>query len=84
MKARNNLVKAGELTPRSWEDYEFTCAKIIEVFGRSRLVTDLRPDDFERLRTEFIKGQGKKRRGHGPNTLFNDIGRARVVFNYAL
>ncbi len=29
-------------------------------------------------RTEFTKGQGKKRRGHGATSLSNDIGRARV------
>lgn len=83
LETKYNLVKAGELKERSFEDYKFTGAKLIEVFGRNRHVTDLRPDDFQRLRKEFIKGQGEKRRGHGPNTLFNDITRARVVFNYA-
>ena len=83
LESKELMVKSGELTPRSWEDYDVTCGKIIEVFGRSRLVTDLHSADFEKLRTEFAKGQGKKRRGHGPTTLSNDIGRARVVFNYA-
>jgi len=83
LETKENLVKTGELTKRTWEDYKLIGTKLVKVFGRSRLVADLRPADFEKLRREFTKGQGKKRRGHGPNTLLNDIGRARVVFNYA-
>jgi integrase len=83
LESKENLVNARELTQRSWNDYDAICAKIIEVFGRNRLVIDLRHTDFERLRMEFIKGLGKNRKGHGPATLSNDVGRARVVFNYA-
>jgi integrase len=83
LETKEAKVDNSELTQRSLEDYDTTCAKIIEVFGRNRLATDLAPADFKRLRKEFTKGQGKKRRGHGPATLSNDIGRARVVFNYA-
>ncbi len=83
LESKELMKDAGELTERSFEDYDVTCGQIIDVFGRNRLVTDLRPDDFERLRTELAKGRGKKRRGCGPVTLSNDIGRVRVVFNYA-
>ena len=83
LETKEAKVDSGELTQRSWDDYNIACAKIIEVFGRNRLATGLRPADFQRLSKEFAKGQGKKRRGHGPTTLSNDIGRARVVFNYA-
>jgi hypothetical protein len=83
LETKDSLLKTGELAERSFEDYRLTCTKLIEVFGRNRLGTDLRPDDFERLRKEFTKGQGKEPRGHGPISLSNDIGRARVVFNYA-
>ena len=83
LETKDNLVKTGELAERTFEDYKSICVKLVEVFGRKRIVTDLRPADFERLRTEFTKGQGKNRRGHGPTTLSNDIGRTRVVFNYA-
>jgi len=83
LASKKNLVKTGELTQRSWNDYDAICAKIIEVFGRNRLVIDLRHTDFERLRMEFTKGLGEKSKGHGPTSLSNDIGRARVVFNYA-
>lgn len=83
LESKELMVNTGELTERSWEDYKLTGIKLVEVFGRTRLVSDLRPADFETLRTEFTKGQGENRRGHGPTTLTNDIGRARVVFNYA-
>jgi len=83
LEAKDHLRKSGELEDRSFEDYKLTGTKLIEVFGRGRLVADLFPNDFARLRKEFAKGQGKKRRGHGANTLANDIGRARVFFNYA-
>ena len=83
LATKEALVDNGELTRRHWEDYKVTGTKLIEVFGRNRLVTDLRPDDFEKLRKEFTKGHGKRRRGHGPTTLTNDIGRARSFFNYA-
>ena len=83
LETKEALVDNGELTRRHWQDYKLTGVKLVEVFGRKRLVTDLRPDDFEKLRKEFAKGHGKKRRGHGPTTLTNDIGRARTFFNYA-
>ena len=69
-------IATGELKQRSWDDYNAICGRIVTVFGPGRLVADLRPADFAKLRTEFAKT-------HGPVALSNDIGRARVVFNYA-
>ena len=69
-------MKNGELKPRTREDYHVVCEKIIEVFGRGRLVSDLHPSDFARLRKEFAKT-------HGPKSLMNDITRSRVCFNFA-
>jgi integrase len=83
MESKEHLVKTGELRQRTWEDYHLIGAKIIDVFGKGRLVADLRPADFEGLRGAFTKGHGEKARGHGPTSLSNDINRARVVFNYA-
>ncbi len=83
LETKEALVNAGELTGRHWEDCRLTGVTLVEVFGRSRLVADLRPADFQRLRKELTKGQGKKRRGRGPIALTNEIGRARAFFNYA-
>jgi len=76
LASKEARVETGELKRRSFEDYDATCGRVVEVFGRSRLVTDLRPADFERLRGEFAKT-------HGPTALSNDIGRVRVLFNFA-
>ena len=79
LASKKNLLKTGELSQRSWDDYDAISGKIIEVFGRNRLVIDLRHTDFERLRMAFTKGLGKKRKGHGPTSLCNDIGCPRGV-----
>jgi integrase len=76
LATKKHLVETGELKQRSWDDYEAVCGRIVKVFGPGRLVADLRPADFTKLRTAFAKT-------HGPVALSNDIGRSRVVFNYA-
>jgi integrase len=73
--AKEEQIAVGELTQRTWDDYNTVCGRIIKVFGKSRLVSDLRPDDFAQLRKEFT-------RTHGPVALLGDIGRARAVFNW--
>jgi integrase len=68
---------AGELTPRSFEDYRTTCELIVKHFGGGRLVADLDPEDFAELR------KAMSARGWGPTTLGNVIQRIRVVFKFA-
>jgi hypothetical protein len=75
LDAKKAKVASHELTQRSWDDYYDTCKQIVKVIGR-RAVEGLRPDDLERLRQSFAKT-------HGPTALANDVGRSRVVFNYA-
>ena len=76
LESKEALLDTGELTLRSFEDYRLTCKKIVAVLGRNRLVTDLRPADFKKLRADYAKT-------HGPSALSNDVGRVRVVFNFA-
>jgi integrase len=66
----------GELSPRSFIDYTMTCRLLIKVFGKGRLVSDLHPDDFEKLRASTAKRWGPVRRG-------NEIVRCRSVFKFA-
>jgi len=75
LAAKQQLVKTGELKTRSWHDYDVAYARIIKVFGPGRCVADLGPRDFAKLRANLAKT-------HGPVALANDIGRARVAFNY--
>jgi integrase len=68
---------AGELTPRSWHDYKTACDLIVLHLGKTRLVTDLDPEDFAHLRSKMA-------RNWSPVTLGNVIQRIRVIFNFAL
>lgn len=66
----------GEITQRTFDDYHKSCETLVKVFGKSRAVDDLRPDDFEHLRGQLAGSRA-------PITLHNEIGRIRVIFNFA-
>jgi integrase len=76
LTTKRHLVDTSELTPRTFADYHATCARVLEVFGKGRLVVDLAADDFERLRKAIAKT-------YGPVALGNEIQRCRVLFKYA-
>ena len=73
---KRNKLNAGELTPRSFEDYYGTCDVLISHFGRDRTVDDLGPCDFAKLRRALA-------RRWGPVRLRNTITRVRMVFKFA-
>jgi len=76
LASKKQLVQSGELTQRSFDDYYRECERTITVFGRHRMVEDLTPDDFEKLRAEIAKKLG-------PVALGNAVNRIRSVFKYA-
>lgn len=69
-------VDSGELTNRSWEDYKAACVLVLKHFGKTRRISDLDPDDFDKLRKSMAKRWG-------PVTLGNTIQRIRVLFKFA-
>jgi integrase len=75
LTTKHAAVKTGELSPRSLEDYAATCKRIIKAFRKDRPVSDLGPDDFERLKKQMA-------RTWGPVRLGNEMNRVRVVFSY--
>jgi integrase len=77
LATKQSLVDSGELTQRSWDDYKSACDLAIEKFGKSRLVADLDPDDFAKLRDVMVKKKW------GPTTIGNVIQRIRVAFKFA-
>lgn len=77
LTTKKRMMEAGELSVHSYRDYTKVCKRLIKMFGKARLVVDLRPDDFERLRTKLAKT-------YGPVRLGNEINRTRIVFNYGL
>lgn len=76
LTTKKRMLDAGELSIRSYTDYAAVCKRLIKAFGKGRLVSDLRPDDFEKLRAAMAKKWGPVRLG-------NEINRTRIVFNYA-
>jgi len=76
LTAKQMLLQTGELAQRTFTDYHNTCERVLDEFGRTRLVTDLASDDFERLRASFA-------RSRGPVALGNEILRTRMVFKFA-
>jgi hypothetical protein len=61
--AKDTLVEAGELSPRTWADYKQVCDLVVSHFGKARLVDDLGPDDFAALRNKVAKKWGPERLG---------------------
>lgn len=73
LRSRKELVESGELTNRSYADYNKECKHIRDELGATTLLCSIGPQHFSRLRTTYTGS---------PNTVSNRVGRARVVFNY--
>ena len=73
---KQQRVDVGELSPRTWTDYEDACDEIIASFGKLRRLDDLSPDDFAKLRNMLAKK-------NGPHRLGKTIQCIRCVFTYA-
>lgn len=69
-------VAKGEITERTFQDYYDNCKRVLKVLGTNTHLESLRPTDFAKLRAHFAKT-------HGAVTLWGDISRTRVLFNYA-
>jgi integrase len=76
LTSKQGLLDIGELSRLTFRDYHLACGQIVKAFGRRRLVSDLRPADFERLRIRLAKRCGPVRLG-------NEIQQIRSVFRYA-
>jgi integrase len=76
LNAKQALVDAGELSPRTWAGYKDACGLLVSAFGKSRLVSDLCPDDFAALRNRLAATRG-------PHWLGNTIQYMRSIFKHA-
>ena len=56
---KQSRLDGGELSQRMFNDYHRICERLLDVFGRDRHVSDLRSEDFEKLRDKFAKGWGR-------------------------
>ncbi|MEX0774669.1 MAG: tyrosine-type recombinase/integrase [Phycisphaeraceae bacterium] len=76
LTAKQQSMDAGELTGTSWHHYFLTCRAVAKVMGRSRVVSDLTPEDFGALRAEFAKTCGA-------HALAGHVQRTRSLFKFA-
>jgi len=74
-KLRN--LERGKITPLTFRAYRAVTDRLIATFSKSRLVDDLRPNDFETL----IAGM---RKNWGPVRLGSEVVRTKTVFKYAI
>jgi integrase len=63
LDAKKQLVKCGELSPRTWTDYKEACDLAVSNFGKGRLLVDLDQEDFASLRNKMAKKWGPYRVG---------------------
>jgi integrase len=63
LHAKQALVDAGELSPRTWADYKAVCVLVVSHLGKARLAADVGPDDFAALRKKMAKKWGPQRLG---------------------
>jgi hypothetical protein len=76
LNAKKALVDSGELSPRTWQGYKGAAEEAVTAFGKSRLVSDLDPSDFEKHRNKLA-------RRLGPHGLGTSIQCVRCLFKYA-
>jgi integrase len=76
LNQKQTLVDGGELAALTWGDYKTACVEVLAAFGKGRLVSDLRPDDFADLRKRLA-------RKWGPHRLNKTIQFIRCVFKFA-
>ncbi len=73
---KRRRVESGELSQRTWNRYQTTGQLLVDTFGRSRLVSDLQPADFEKLRDVLAKR-------YSPVVLSVEIQNVRSIMRYA-
>lgn len=78
LSAKKRQEQSGDISPRSYKDYEKTCDLIAASLGGSRLLSDIDRSDLEKLRADLSKGERVERRS--PTTLKGDLTRARMLF----
>jgi integrase len=76
LRSKKAKMDRGELAPRTFRDLHGTCARLVGVFGRERLVADLKPADFEKLHNAMAKTLGL-------TTRQVEIQKTRSVFKWA-
>jgi integrase len=77
LNAKGDKKEAGELSPRTWAKYKEVTDLLVSEFGKRRLVSDLRPDDFAALKRTMTQRWG-------PLRVADFIQHVRSVFKHAI
>jgi integrase len=77
LNAKQALVDAGELSPRTWDEYKAMADELVAHAGKTRLVSDLDPEDFAGLRNRLTKKWG-------PHRVRKAIQYVRSIFKHAV
>ena len=77
MVSKRHLLDTGEISPKHFAELHASCKRVGESFGLYRLVVNVGPDDFSRLRRAVAKVWGPVRLG-------NEIQRVRSVFKFGM
>jgi integrase len=72
---KKGLVASGEIGERSWNEYDETSGVLVDFFGRERVVEDIAPLEWQKLRESMAKRWG-------PTRLGNQIGRVKSICKY--
>ncbi len=75
LTSKQRLLDAGELSPRTFRDYNRITDRLVAFFGKARLVDDLAADDFDALRADIA-------RSLGPARLGSEVNQTRMVFKF--
>src|SRR5262245_60427947 len=76
LNAKQDRVQNGELSHRTFQAYNEAAVEVVAAFGKSRLVSDLGPEDFAKLRKRMASRWGPVRLGVV-------IQHVRSIFKYA-
>jgi integrase len=76
LNAKQEAVKAGELSPRTWADYRSIMDMLVEGLGKHQGVTTLEPQDFAALKAKLA-------RRNGPHRMCTVIQVIRCAFKHA-
>ena len=76
LNAKLDSLRAGEITRKTFADYNLSTDRIVEAFGSHRSVEGLTPEDFAEFRAALAQTRG-------PTALGNEIQRGRTVFKFA-
>lgn len=80
LDTKSAAVETGNLTQRSYDEYEKTCDIILAVLGKSTPLDGIGREELTRLRLQLAKGRNGKVRSAVSQKRY--IGMARVVFNF--